>query len=207
MHDAMRRDAQRLVDAIDAAADLTALARWFARFEAVIEHHHQCEDEIVWPGLEAIIARGGCGDEGAAFTAACVGLLDDHERLDEAMAAVRHALHGESTVDTRRESAFRFRDGLDQHLTREEVALFPLLRRHIDEAAFSQLEEEVVKATPFTALTFTLPWVMDGASDELHDEILSDLPLPIRMANRWVFQPRYRRLVERAAGRQEGERS
>ena len=193
MHDAMRRDAQRLVDAIDTsshtASGVTALARWFDRFEAVIEHHHHCEDEIVWPGLEAIVARGDCGDEGEAFMAARVELLDDHEHLDEAMDAVRHALTGR--VDGRHATRVgppvpgRARPTPHPGGGGAVPAAAPTRRRR----GVHQLEEEVVKATPFTALTFTLPWVMDGASDELHDEILSDLPLPIRIANRWVFSP------------------
>jgi hypothetical protein len=78
--------------------------------------------------------------------------------------------------------------------------LFPLLHRHIGEDEFLDLEQEVVKSTPFKALTFTVPWVIDGAPADLADEIVSGLPLPIRIANRWVLQPRYRRLVEQATG-------
>lgn len=205
MHDAMRRDAQRLVDALDADPDVSALARWFGRFEAVIEHHHHCEDEIVWPGLEAIVARGHCGDEGEAFRAARAELAEDHEQLDEAMGAVRRALDGVATATTRRESARRFQDGLDDHLGREEAALFPLLLRHVSEDQFLELEELVVKVTPFSALTFTLPWVIDGAPADVADEIVSGLPLPIRLANRWVLRPRYCRLVQVATGVQLGE--
>jgi hemerythrin-like domain-containing protein len=204
MHDAMRRDAQRLVDAIDTssltASRVKALARWFDRFEAVIEHHHHCEDEIVWPGLEAIIVRRGCGHEGAAFVDARRALLDDHDALDAAMRAVRDTLAGTSTVTDRRQTARHFQATLDRHLTNEEAALFPLLLLHVSEEEFLELEQVVMEATPFTALTFTLPWIVDGASVDLAREILSDLPLPIRIANRWIMTPRYRRIVDAAMG-------
>ena len=207
MHDAMRRDALRLVDAVDTTNDLAALARWFDRFESVIEHHHHCEDEIVWPGLEAIVARGQCGVEGTAFLDARLTLLDDHEQLDVAMSAVRGALSGASSTGTRLDCARRFQEGLDEHLTREEAALFPLLCRHVGEDEFLELEDAVGRSTPFKALTFTVPWVIDGAPTDIAQDIASQLPLPIRIVNRWVLQPRYRRLVEAATGQPTGEQT
>ena len=205
MHDAMRRDALRLVGAVQTTGDVPGLARWFDRFEAVIEHHHHCEDEIVWPGLQAIIARGHCGVEGAAFLDAHSALLDDHEQLDVAMCAVRDALRGASSMETRLESSRRFQELLDHHLTREEGAFFPLLCRHVSEDEFLELEYAVGESTPFKALTFTLPWLIDGAPADIVQDMGSQLPRPIRIANRWVFQPRYRRLVAAATVAQTGE--
>ncbi len=200
MHDAMRRDAHRLVVAVDGPCDLPALARWFDRFEAVIEHHHHCEDEIVWPGLEALVAAGGCGDEGAAFLDARQGLLDDHEELDAAMTAVRTSLHEPSTTRDRRDAARHFRACLDAHLASEEAAVFPLLMAHVSEDDFAVLEHAVVEKTPMKAMTFTVPWIMDGAPDDLCEMIVDGLPMPIRVGNRWVLQPRYRRMVSAATG-------
>jgi hypothetical protein len=59
-----------------------------------------------------------------------------------------------------------------------------------------------VKTTSFGALTFTVPWILDGASPDFAEEIMSDLPLPIRVVNRWILQPRYRRMVTAAMGAQ-----
>jgi hemerythrin-like domain-containing protein len=202
MHDAMRRDARRLVDALDAAPSATtsepALARWFDRFEAVIEHHHHCEDEIVWPGLEVIIGRRDCGAEGTAFLLARQDLLDDHRELDRAMGAVRTSLH-EGSSD-RRDAARRFEACLDEHLTREEAALFPLLLAHVSEEEFAVLEEAVVEATSLGAMTFTVPWIMDDAPADLCAKVRDGMPTPIRLADRFVLQPRYRRLVAAATG-------
>ena len=211
MHDAMRRDAGRLVAAVlaspsDAAGrgaagrGAAALARWFDHFEAVIEHHHRCEDEVVWPGLEGIIAAGGCGDEGSAFLDAHRRLLEDHQELDAAMAAVRTSLHVPSTVADRCAVARHFDVCLDAHLTREEAAVFPLLTAHVSAEQFAALEEGVVAMTPLKAFPFTLPWVLDGASDDVIATVVDGLPLPIRAVNRLVFQPRYRRMVAAATG-------
>lgn len=202
MHDAMRRDVRRLVAVLDTdgPADVPALARWFDRFEAVIEHHHHCEDDIVWPGLESIVARRDCGAEGTALLLARQDLLDDHRELDAAMSAVRTSLHEASTASDRLDAARRFETCLDDHLTREEAAVFPLLTAHVSEEEFAVLEHAVVDVTPMAAMTFTVPWIMDEAPADLCAKVRDGMPTPIRLANRWVLQPRYHRLVAAATG-------
>ena len=203
MHDAMRRDARRLVAALDGdvpATDVPALARWFDRFEAVIEHHHHCEDDIVWPGLESIVGRRDCGAEGTALLLARQDLLDDHQELDVAMSAVRTSLHEASTTIDRLDAARRFAACLDEHLAREEAAVFPLLTVHVTEEEFAVLEHAVVEVTPLAAMTFTVPWIMDEAPADLCAKVRDGMPTPIRLANRWVLQPRYRGLVAAATG-------
>lgn len=200
MHDAMRRDARRLVDAADSTTDLPALARWFDRFEAVIEHHHHCEDDIVWPGLAALIAGRDCGAEGTSLLRAREELLDDHHDLDAAMTAVRTSLHDASSVIDRHDAARRFEACLDAHLAREEAAVFPLLTAHVSEEEFAVLEHAVVEVTPLSAMTFTVPWIMDEAPADLQATVRDGMPTPIRLLNRWLLQPRYRRLVAAATG-------
>lgn len=201
MHDAMRRDANRLVAAVEQPhPNIEALAAWFGRFEAVIVHHHDCEDEIVWPGLEAIVAAGDCSDEGAAFLAARGRLLDEHHDLDAAMVAVHASFAAGASADDRRTAAQSFTERLHSHLEREEAALFPLLDRHVSEDQFRVLEHAVVKATPFSAITFTGPWILDGASDALIEMVRQEIGLVVRIANRVMMQPRYRRLVNAAFG-------
>jgi hemerythrin-like domain-containing protein len=208
MHDAMRRDARRLVTALDAAGapadthrpDLPALARWFDRFEAVIEHHHHCEDDIVWPGLAALVASRDCGAEGMSFVVTREALLDDHHELDAAMTAVRESLHDAASGIGRQDVARHFEACLDAHLTREEAAVFPLLTNHVSEEEFAVLEHAVVEVTPLAAMTFTVPWIMDDAPTDLQAHVRDGMPTPIRLLNRWLLQPRYRRLVAAATG-------
>ena len=208
MHDAMRRDARRLVAALDAdsspsdtvTSDVRALARWFDRFKAVIEHHHHCEDDIVWPSLESIMSDRDCGAEGTALLLARQALLDDHQDLDAAMTAVRTSLHEAWTTIDRLDAARRFAVLLDEHLAREEAALFPFLTAHVSEEEFEVIEQAVVEATSLGAMTFTVPWIVDEAPADLCAKVRDDLPTPIRLANRWVLQPRYRRLVAAATG-------
>ena len=203
MHDAMRRDARRLVAALDGdvpATDVPALARWFDRFEAVIEHHHHCEDDIVWPGLESIVGRRDCGAEGTALLLARQDLLDDHQELDVAMSAVRTSLHEASTAIDRLDAAATLRR-LPRRAPRPRGGggvPAPHGARHEEE--FAVLEHAVVEVTPLAAMTFTVPWIMDEAPADLCAKVRDGMPTPIRLANRWVLQPRYRGLVAAATG-------
>ena len=63
-----------------------------------------------------------------------------------------------------------------------------------------ELEQSVVAATSLKAMTFTVPWLMDGAPTDLFDKLRDGMPTLIRLADRWVLQPRYRRLVAAATG-------
>jgi hypothetical protein len=43
-----------------------------------------------------------------------------------------------------------------------------------------------------------VPWIMDEAPADLCAKVRDGMPTPIRLANRWVLQPRYRSLVAAA---------
>ena len=62
------------------------------------------------------------------------------------------------------------------------------------------LEHAVVEVTPLAAMTFTVPWIIDEAPADLCAKVRDGMPMPIRLANRWVLQPRYRGLVAAATG-------
>jgi hypothetical protein len=98
------------------------------------------------------------------------------------------------------DAARRFAVCLDEHLAREEAAVFPLFTAHVTEEEFEVLEHAVVEVTPLAAMTFTVPWIMDEAPAELCARVRDGMPTPIRVANRWVLRPRYRRLVAAATG-------
>ena len=116
------------------------------------------------------------------------------------MTAVRTSLHESSTTVDRLDAARRFAVLLDEHLAREEEALFPFLTAHVSEEEFEVIEQAVVEATSLGAMTFTVPWIVDEAPADLCAKVRDGLPTPIRLANRWVLQPRYRRLVAAATG-------
>src|SRR4051794_10643349 len=117
MHAAMRRDAARLPGAIAAADEeaLEALATWFRWFRSTLVHHHEREDEIVWPALL---------ERDPTFGFELETLAEDHAELDRALAEVEAALGGDGDAGA---SAAHLATVLVDHLAREEAAAFPRL--------------------------------------------------------------------------------
>jgi iron-sulfur cluster repair protein YtfE (RIC family) len=186
MHDAMCRDAGQLVLAAPRleATDLPALHRWWVRFEATIVHHHEREDMIVFPQLL---------DRSPDFEPASRQLHADHEALDRAMADLGSAVE-RSDVVALRPATIAFQEILVEHLVREEAVVFPGLIEHVGAEAFTEIEKGMQTGTSMSHMAFELPWVLDGTGDRFDAFIAEMLPAPVRLLNRLVFTPRYRRL-------------
>ena len=189
MHAGMRRDASRLLRAVDripTAPGTTrpALHAWWRHFEAVIVQHHGREDVVLWPALEA---------RAPEFAADRSRLVEDHEQLDRAMAAVGAALAG--TGGDLVPAVSTFADLLVDHLAREEAAAFPLLAAHFDEAEYRSIEKQLAKGATLRSAAFELPWVLDGANAETRESVAAILPAPMRVLNRVFWERRYRRIA------------
>src|SRR5918995_1211385 len=81
-HHAMRTDAARLIQLVDAArpsdsARLTGLTRWYAAYEGAIHDHHRAEDMVVYPALL---------DRDASFADAEAELDEEHHLLADRLA-------------------------------------------------------------------------------------------------------------------------
>jgi len=200
VHGAMRRDVDRLPRAIERTTGpegAVALQRWYAKFEREVLHHHQREDDVVWPTLVQAVPEFA-GD---------LAILDaDHHALDDAMTATRDALDalvasfGAGTLATAIEAAGALRQLLHDHLDREEAAMFPLMAQVYTEESYLELEQQLLKATPKKLFAFELPFAFDGLDVDQAASKLAEMPLPIRLLHRLVWQPAYDRLVAPLAG-------
>jgi hypothetical protein len=190
MHDAMRRDADRLpraAAAVRTEADAAALGRWYGRFRATIEHHHEREDAVVWPEL---------GRRDTSFQAEQPSLLDDHHRLDHALEAVTAALADRSsgrttTNDAMVAAASSLGELLVDHLAREEAAAFPRIAVEFTAEEYEALERQLLKGTTLAALAFEVPWVLEGMDPARFESMRAGAPMAIRVLHRLVFRRRY----------------
>jgi hypothetical protein len=88
MHAAMRRDSDRLVrtltdvDPADARR-LSGIGRWYRGYLETIVHHHEVEDEVLWPATRARYPE---------FAAIEDQLVAEHHVLDDALAETTVAL-------------------------------------------------------------------------------------------------------------------
>ena len=91
-----------------------------------IHHHHQAEDEVLWPVLEA----------SAGAEVDLRELTDDHRQLDPLLDAIRRdartlaaAPHDRAAADRLAGTLGTLRDLLDEHIDDEESTVFPVIRR------------------------------------------------------------------------------
>jgi iron-sulfur cluster repair protein YtfE (RIC family) len=191
MHDAMRRDAARLVAAVPQLGsphEAGELSAWWHRFAGVIVHHHQREDDIVWPAL-----TGRATD----FADDMAVLVDDHHELDRAMARVGETLTslaaGAAAEADASAAALAFADILIAHLAREEAAAFPRLAACFSAEEYEAIEKEITAGNSLAHVAFEFPWVLDEAAPEVVDHIKAMVPGWGLALNRMVFTPRYHR--------------
>jgi iron-sulfur cluster repair protein YtfE (RIC family) len=191
IHDAMVRDAGRLARAVATSPveDGPALRAWWDHYELEIEHHHTREDELVFP----LVA-----ERDADFTSG--ELMADHAVLDLHMSLVRSGLDdlatgarelGEVRTElVRQVGAFAFH--LDAHLGREEEVVFPVLTDRVTPDEYADMEKQMRKGTPLSALAFALPWILDEAHPALVEH--AAIPLPLRVLDRLFWERRYARI-------------
>jgi hypothetical protein len=188
MHEAMRRDAERLPRAVERVADrghagdLARLDRWYERFHFTIVHHHEREDDVVWPELR---------ERAPEFSAFEGELTLDHHRLDHALSAMAVVLREPGTpggVD----AACHLRDLLFDHLAREEAAAFGLIASHFTAEEYGEIEHRLMKGTALRSMIFEVPWVFEGMDPYREAEMLKKAPAPVRFLQRTVLPRWYR---------------
>jgi hemerythrin-like domain-containing protein len=173
IHDIHRRATSLLAEAAAhpsaPAAALTDLRDFLV---AHLHHHHETEDDILWPMITAKAPE-------AADPLA--GLSGDHDRLDAALDAL-----GAATVDTDRASlvdaAVAVRDLVHLHLEREEPVLFPALRDHVSEEAWADFSRQVIATTPEVGTDLLVGFLEQVGTPEEVEIVLGGMPAPVRAA-------------------------
>jgi len=194
LHDAITRDLDRLerltawlaATGGPAGTDLLTLSRWWERFERCIVHHHEREDDLVFP----LLAERGMPVDPV--------LTEDHHELDRLMATVRHLLVGSHGNDRRvadpaglAESARALREHMDDHLVREEAVVFPAHEAVLSEEDVVKMERQMRRGLSLGDLAFTAPWILDGAHPRVAAQVWADAPAPLRVLYRLFWQRSY----------------
>jgi hypothetical protein len=192
MHDGMHRDAARLVHTLQSEVhDPAALRRWWSLYRDVIVRHHVREDDLLWPALAAA---------DPTFAAEAASMHDDHHELDAAMDRLDAALSapalGAAALRDARAAAESFQTVLADHLTREELAAFHRLVQRPQ--LWAALERQIDRDARPRDAEFELPWVFDGLDGVRTAHLSKRVPRPFRPIARWLWQPRYRRIVSAA---------
>jgi len=189
MHDALRRELEFIAKTAartdDDPRQILATAVGWEMFKKALHIHHSAEDEAIWP-----VMRGALTDRPGDLA-----LLDameaEHAAIDPLLDAIDAALADrESGPEHLAALTDSLADGLRGHLTHEEDAALPLID------ATMTLEQWVYYGQVHSTRTGPeaprlIPWLLDGANDEVIALMLTVLPEPVRAAYQNEWQPAY----------------
>jgi iron-sulfur cluster repair protein YtfE (RIC family) len=179
MHHAFRRDLARFESAVRAtplreAGTWTALARRWDRFATVLHHHHQVEDEYIWPVLE----RHAAEDGEASATEMLHAMEAEHDQIDPALAAVEaafRAMAAHPCADHRNALDVRVtavRAALLEHLRHEETDALPYLQRVATPDEEQAMSKGAEQGYPLRITPFVVAWVAEEVPDDLIEPFL-----------------------------------
>jgi hemerythrin-like domain-containing protein len=179
IHEAVRRDLERLESALGGARDgdvarARELQRAFANLHRELTNHHEGEDRFVFPYLARV---GGDPDLLKAMD-------DEHQAMADALAETHTAMgayaSSGSTGDagSARASIVRTRAVVDRHLSHEEKDFEPMLAPHLESAEWKSVEKQLRPRSPAIAGQF-FAWIQDGMTDDGRAHLRATIPAPV----------------------------
>ncbi len=191
IHRAVRRDLDDFARALDSfpAGDCeraAALAARFQWFDRLLTHHHEGEEEILWPVLRT-----------SPPTTEEVGeLTDEHERIVAALAAARAAFvtfGGSATASDATSAASAVRElnaAATEHFTHEESEMVELCSKADPVALKAAFKKLGRRAGPREGLWF-MQWVCDGAPADDKVFLRRVIPPPVHWLSKAVVGRSY----------------
>ncbi|GGB41907.1 hypothetical protein GCM10011492_36100 [Flexivirga endophytica] len=185
-HDAFNRDLSRLIDAVGRGDGLsTAAASTWKLFTAQLHTHHTAEDRALWPPLRDAVTDPN-------DLAVLDAMESEHAQIDPLLDTVDAAFASRENAVLINELA-DLADGLARHMRHEENSALPLLDRTLGQAGWDGFVARIRHENGgLRGGAAYLPWVLDGASDQLTTAVLRTLPRPARWLYRRRWAPRYR---------------
>ncbi|MFC4469549.1 hemerythrin domain-containing protein [Streptomyces xiangluensis] len=141
LHKMHRAATSLLVDAAQRdAAPPAALAELRDFLVAALRHHHESEDDVLWPQLIATDPAAGAG---------LLELSAEHDALDAALDALA-VVPVQDSEDRAglAAAAATVRDLVHTHLEHEEPVLFPVLAAHMSDEAWTEFSRTVIASAP-----------------------------------------------------------
>ena len=169
-----------------AAGDRTraaVVAAHLSELTVMLHHHHQGEDDLVWPRLHArtpvsaeLVHRmeSQHGQVG--------GLLRQMDELLPSWAAEPGPAQRESLAETLDALA----PALEEHLDEEEREILPLIEQHLTATEWNELGERAVAAIPKARLLVLFGYILEEASPSERQTMLGVLPPPVRLIYKTV---------------------
>jgi hypothetical protein len=124
----------------------------------------------------------------------CPTLEAEHELIDPALAAVEAGLtdpaHEHPDLAAHIDNLASI---LHSHLAHEERDALPLIKVTVTAKEWHQLSKDAMKKMNYRWVTEMVPWLVDGLPPERSRVALANIPAPLRLLNRYSWEPRHRR--------------
>jgi len=185
-HAAFARDLQRLQRAAERGESRTAgaRARW-DMFTKQLHTHHQAEDAALWPALRD---KALAPDEVAVIDR----METEHAQIDPQTERIDDALAlGDQAGLVA--SVHTLATSLTAHMQHEENEALPLVETYLGPAGWATFVATIRKEQGLRSAAEFLPWLLDGAPQEVETKVLKLLPPPARFIYRRRWAPRYQR--------------
>jgi hypothetical protein len=184
IHDALRRDLDQLLHAT--ASHASARARWDT-FRSQLRFHLAAEHGAMWPRVKAKLA----GDpDGQALLDA---MDDERQLLGPLQAMIDDAFTMDADPGRLCQLLARLRTRLGSHLAHEEADALPLISQFLSPGELGGIAAAIRGGHSTRRAGTTIPWALAGASPDIREHILSQLPVPARLLYRTVWLPRHAR--------------
>lgn len=199
IHQAVRRDLGRFTDALQRftpgdRARATALADAFSHFDTMLTHHHEGEENNLWPVI---------GDPGAGHVDDVARLTTEHESIVVGLAASRAAFGrlgtSASAADAAAASAglAQLREAAETHFAHEESEMRELCEAADPTALGAAFKKMGRDSSPAEGMWF-MQWVAEGLSGPDTAALNGTIPAPVRMISKVVAGRRYAKVQQAA---------
>jgi hypothetical protein len=186
LHEALRRDLDQLLHAT--ASHASAWARWGA-FRSQLCFHLAAEQAAMWPQVKAKLAGDSHGQ------ALLDALNDERQLLAPLQVMIDDAFTMHADPPRLRQLLARLRTRLASHLAHEEADALPLISQILTPGELGGIAVAIRGGHSTRHAGTTVPWALAGASPDIREQVLNQLPAPARLLYRTVWLPRYARIT------------
>ena len=199
MHHAFRRDLTDFVAAVrntpvGHAAVWSALLRRWDFFAEVLHHHHQIEDDHIWP----VLVTRATAEQRLDDVATLEAMEAEHQVIDPSLAACRAgfvAMTQTPSADRRNALDIHvtaLHEALTTHLAHEERGALPLVQRTMTATEWATSEAAARRAYPMRMMPALLPWCRSGLPEAVLPEVRAEMGAGNLLAARLLL-PRFTR--------------
>jgi len=181
IHDALRRDLDQLIHTT--ASRAATRARWEV-FSDQLRFHLAAEHAAMWPRVRTRLTGDPRGE------ALLEAMEDELWLIGPLQAMTDDAFDMDDTGPARlRHLLTRLRTKLASHLAHEEADALPLISQILSPGELEEVAVTIRGGTAVGRAAATVPWAVAGASPDVRNRVLSQLPAPARLLHRTLWLP------------------